>query len=243
MGAMSEMHKLEYKGTIMKRSVFVVLTLLLAGCSSLSDLSFLQTPTAAPTVPPQPTATPFGLPASNTPDVFVINTEAPTTTPLTNTPAQTFTPTNTYTPTNRPTITLEPVDPSLFTPSPNYFISVQRNTSQLVWGSTCDGARSIKFTVQVVPSPKVKWVLLFIKLQDKYSSYFTNWGAGAILSDNDQGVYFYTIELDQIARYRTFEDAWLQYQFVALDKYRKAIGRSVVSRNEVSLTHCKVFNP
>ena len=227
----------------MKRSVIVVLVLLLAGCSVLPDLSFLQTPTLAPTVPPQPTATPFGLPASNTPDVFVINTEEPTTTPLTDTPALTFTPTKTYTPTNRPTITLEPVDPSLFTPSPNLFISVQRSTSQLVWGSTCDGARSIKFTVQVVPSPKLRWVLLFIKLQDKYDAYSTEWGAGAILSDNDQGIYFYTIELDQIARYRNFENAWLQYQFVALNKSRDAIGRSVVSRNEVSLTHCKVFNP
>jgi len=227
----------------MKRPVIVVLTLFLTGCSALSDLSFLQTPTLAPTVPPLPTATPFGLPASNTPDLFVINTEEPTTTPFTDTPAVAFTPTNTYTPTNRPTITLEPIDPSLFTPSPNMFISVQRSTSQLVWGSTCDGSRSIKFTVQVVPSPKLKYVLLFIKLQDKYSAHATDWGAGAILSDNDQGVYFYTIELNQIARYRTFENAWLQFQFVALNKSRKAIGRSVVSRNEVSLTHCKVLFP
>jgi hypothetical protein len=227
----------------MKRLVLITLMLLVAGCSSLPDLSFLSTPTQAATLPPQPTATPFGLPASNTPDLFLINTEAPTTTPLTETPLVPFTSTPSYTPTNRPTITLEPVDPSLFTPSPNYFLSVMRSTSQLVWGSTCEGSRSIKFTVQVTPSPKLKWVLLFIKLQDKYSSYATEWGAGAILSDNDQGVYFYTINLDQIARYRTFEDAWLQYQFVALNKSRDAIGRSVVSRTEVSLTHCKVLNP
>ncbi len=227
----------------MKRLVFVIIVLSLAGCSALPNLAILETSTPAPIVSPPPTATPFGLPASNTPDLFVINTQEPTTTPLTNTPELTFTPTRTFTPTNRPTITLEPVDPSLFTPSPNYFISVQRSTSQIVWGSTCDGARSIKFTVQVVPSPKVKWVLLFIKLQDKYDPYHTDWGAGAILSDNDRGIYFYTIQLDQIARYRDFEDAWLQFQFVALDKYRDAIGRSIVSRNEVSLTHCKVFNP
>jgi hypothetical protein len=173
----------------------------------------------------------------------MINTLEATTTPLTNTPELTFTPSPTYTPTNRPTITLEPVDPSLFTPSPNYIVSSQRSTSQLVWGSTCDGDRSIRFTAQTNNSPKIKRVLLFIKLQDKYSAHQTNWGAGAIMSDNDQGIYFYTIELDQIDRYLTFEDAWLQYQFVALDKNRKAIGRSVVSRTDVSLTHCKVFNP
>jgi hypothetical protein len=237
------MWNLEYKGIIMKRLVFVVLIVLLTGCSALPDLLSIQTPTPAPIVSPQSTATPFGLPASNTPDLFVINTQEPTTTPLTNTPELTFTPTITFTPTNRPTITLEPVDPSLFTPSPNLFLSVQRNTSQLVWGSTCDGARSIKFTVQAVPSPKLKKVTLWIKLQDKYSAYATDWGAGAIMSDNDQGIYFYTINLNQIDRYLTFEDAWLQYQFVALDKFNHAIGRTVVSRTDVSLTHCKVLNP
>jgi hypothetical protein len=156
---------------------------------------------------------------------------------LTNTPKPTFTVTS------HPTITLEPLDQNLFTPSPNLFTSVQRSTNQVVWGSTCDGARSIKFVVQVVPALKLKYVLLFLRLQDKYSAYRTEWGAGAILSDNDQGVYFYTIELDQIADYRTFEDAWLQYQFVALTKYRDVLGRSVVSRTDVSVTHCKTINP
>jgi len=89
----------------------------------------------------------------------------------------------------------------------------------------------------------LKYVLLFYRLQDKYSGRNTEWGGGAILSDNDQGVYFYTIELDQIEDYKFFEDAWFQYQLVAATSTRRVLGRSVTSRNEVSLTHCKVFNP
>jgi hypothetical protein len=80
-------------------------------------------------------------------------------------------------------------------------------------------------------------------LQDKYSGRRTDWGGGAIFKDNDQGTYFYTLELSQIHRYRFFEDAWFQYQLVASTAAQKVLGRSVVSRTDVSLTHCKVLNP
>lgn len=227
----------------MKRSLLIlVLTSLVAGCGGMPlSIPFLGSPT--PTSMPQPTATPFSLPASHTPDLFVINTQPPTTTPSTETPVITNTPTPTFTPTIRPTITLEPLDPSLFTPSPNLFLSVQRTTSQLVWGSTCDGARSIRFTTQVVPARRLRYVTLWYRLQDKYSGRNTGWGGGAIMSDNDQGVYFYNLELSQIQNYRFYEDAWFQYQLVASTSSQRVLGRSVVSRTEVSLTHCKVLNP
>jgi hypothetical protein len=226
----------------MKKTVLViVITSLLAGCSGLPSIPFLQTPTPVNTQ--GPTVTPFGLPATNTPDLFVINTAQPTTTPPTGTPLVTDTPFPTFTPTNRPTITLEPIDPSLFTPSPNLFLSVQRSTDQIVWGSTCDGARSIKFTSNVTPARRLRYVTLWYRLQDKYSGRNTEWGGGAIMSDNDQGTYFYTLDLSQIESYRFFEDAWFQYQLVASTATRRVLGRSVVSRTDVSLTHCTVLTP
>ena len=155
----------------------------------------------------------------------------------------TDTPAPTFTPTFRPTITMEAIDPSLFTPSPNLFMAVQRTTNQIVWGSTCQGARNIKFTAQVMPARRLKFVTLWYRLQDKYSGRHTDWGGGAILSDNDQGTYFYTLELNQIQSYRYYEDAWFQYQLVASTVTRKVLGRSVVSRSDVSLTHCTVINP
>ena len=224
----------------------VVILSLLSGCSGLPvSIPFLQT--AAPTQPnaPQFTVTPFSLPSTNTPDLFVLNTIPPTTTPGASTAVVTDTPppTVTQTPTIRSTITLEPIDPSLFTPSPNLFLSVQRSTGQIVWGSTCEGTRNIKFTAQVVPARRLKFVTLWYRLQDKYSGRHTDWGGGAILSDNDQGTYFYNLELSQIQSYRYYEDAWFQYQLVASTVTRKVLGRSVVSRSDVSLTHCTVLNP
>jgi len=227
----------------MRRLVFIIVIVsLLSGCSGLPiSIPFLQSPT--PTNPPQPTATPFSLQATNTPNLFVLNTLAPTTTPPTGTPLITNTPAPTFTATIRPTITLEPIDPSLFTPSPNLFLTVQRSTNQIVWGSTCEGARSLRITANVLPARRLRYVTLWYRLQDKYSGRNTDWGGGAILSDNDQGTYFYDLELNQIQGYRFFEDAWLQYQLVASTSTRKVLGRSVVSRTDLSLTHCKVFNP
>jgi hypothetical protein len=229
----------------MKKFSFVLVILsLLSGCSGLPvSIPFLQTPASTQPSGPQPTATPFSLPDTNTPDLFVLNTLPPTTTPGTGTPIVTDTPLPTFTPTFRPTITLEPIDPSLFTPSPNLFLSVQRSTGQIVWGSTCEGARTIKFTAQVAPARRLKFVTLWYRLQDKYSGRHTDWGGGAILSDNDQGTYFYNLELSQIQSYRYYEDAWFQYQLVASTVTRKVLGRSVVSRSDVSLTHCTVLNP
>ncbi|HKY55354.1 MAG TPA: hypothetical protein VJM08_13645 [Anaerolineales bacterium] len=226
----------------MKRFVHIaVLISLLSGCSSLPiSIPFLQSPT--PTSPPAPTATPFALPASNTPDLFVINTSSPTSTAEGDTALGTDTPIP-FTPTFRATITLEPISPNLFTPSPNIFLSVQKSTTQLVWGSTCEGARSIRFTVQVTPVRRLRFVTLWYRLQDKYSGRNTGWGGGAIFSDNDQGTYFYDLQLNQITGYRFYEDAWFQYQLVASTVTRRVLGRSVVSQNEISLTHCKVFNP
>lgn len=228
---------------LMKRSVFIlVIVSLLSGCTALPvSIPFLQTPTQVSS--PQPTVTPYSLDPTHTPDLFVLNTLAATTTPYTGTAAITNTPLPTSTPTIRSTITLEPLSPNLFTPSPNLFMSVQRSTDVIVWGSTCEGARSIRFTTQVMAARRLRYVTLWYRLQDKYSGRHTDWGGGAIMSDNDQGTYFYTLELSQIDRYRFFEDAWFQYQLVASTATQKVLGRSVVSQTDVSLRHCKAVNP
>lgn len=226
----------------MKKIVLLLLTIVVSGCSAFPlDLSFMTPATAGPTDTPPSSATSYPT-ATNTRDPFAINTEGPTQTLEPGVTPLPPTQTQPYTPTFRPTITLEPLDPSLFTPSPNIFNFVQRSTNQVIWGYNCDGPRSIQFIVTVTPVRRMKYVLLFIRLQDKYSGRGTEWGAGAIMSDNDQGKYFYTIHLDQIDGYDQYQDAWLQYQFVASTIGLTRLGASVVDRTSVSLTHCSVIN-
>lgn len=221
--------------------MFIIISLL-AGCSGLPiSIPFLATPTQVSS--PQPTVTPYSLEPTHTPDLFVLNTLPATTTPLTGTPLVTDTPLPTFTPTIRPTITLEPIAPSLFTPVPNLFTAVSRSTDVIVWGGTCEGARSIRFVANVMPARRLRYVTLWYRLQDKYSSRHTDWGGGAILSKTSEGAYFYDLDLSQIDRYRYYQDAWFQYQLVASTVTQKVLGRSVVSRTDVSLMNCKVASP
>ena len=227
----------------MKKLVLVLaLTSLLSACGG-SPVSLPFVPTPRPVSSPQPTVTPFALEATNTPDLFALSTSGPTTTPSTETPRVADTPLPTFTATVRPTITLEAINPSLFTPSSNIFLSVQRSTDLLVWGGSCQGARSILFTAQLLAAKPTRYVTLWYRLQDKYSGRHTDWGGGAIMSRNDQGSYFYNLELGQIQSYRNYLDAWFQYQLIASTATQKVIGRSVVSRGDVSLAYCGVLNP
>jgi hypothetical protein len=227
-----------------KKLVPLIIALILAGCSGLSNLPFLQTPTPQAQNSPQPSVTLISDGYTRTPDLFATNTQAPTTTLAAGETPPTSTPFPTIRPTDRPTITLEPVDITLFTPGPNPFTLVSKSTSQIVWGHTCDGSRSIKFVVQVItPVRRLKYVTLWYRLQDKYSARVTDWGGGAIMFDNDRSTYFYTLELDQITGYQKFEDAWLQFQFVASNVYLHRLGSSVVDRSSTSVTHCTMFNP
>jgi hypothetical protein len=99
------------------------------------------------------------------------------------------------------------------------------------------------FVVTVTPVRRLRYVLLFIRLQDKYSGRGTEWGAGAIMKDNDQGKYFYKLELEQIEDYQKFQDAWMQYQFVATTAGLTVLGRSIVDRTSVSVSHCSAVYP
>jgi len=234
----------------MKKNVLVILLLLLVGCSglpALPALPFLQSPTPVPTRPsdtPVPTVTLISDGWTDTPDPFATNTQGPTNTPPSGSPVavtNTRKPTATIVP--RATITLEPVDPNLFTPSVSIFGLATKSTFQIVWGYGCEGSRSIQFTVQkIAPVKRLKYVTLWYRLQDKYSARHTEWGGGAIMSDNDRGTYFYTLDLDQITDYMYFEDAWLQYQFVASNVYLQRLGSSIVDRDSVSITDCAVLN-
>jgi len=235
----------------MKKIFIIVIAAMVAGCSALPpvNLPFLNTgptPTVGPSNTPVPTVTQFPTPTA-TRDLFAVNTAGPTQVPSTQDPNITLVPptrTPTDLPTTIPTITLLPIDQNLFTPSPQIFRNILRTTDQIVWGSTCDGDRNITFTVDAVYTGKLKlkYVLLFTRLQDKYSGRNTDWQTGAIMKDNDRGKYFYTLELNQIDNYEYYEDAWLQYQFVASTVGLTVLGRSVVDQSSVSISHCSFLN-
>ena len=208
--------------------------LVFSGCSSLPSLSsFLPQPTATQTVTASPTST-----------LAVGETRLPTDTPtitLTPTIASTRTPFASRTSTHRPTITFPAPVFGLSTLGSSIFSPIQISGGLIQWGR-CGGPESINITVRVAKTKGLYYVLLFLRLQDKYSSLGTEWGAGAIMS-GDKAVYTYTVTVDNISRYQDFDDAWLQYQIIASDSRLNHLGSTIVHYNQISITHCATPTP
>ena len=68
------------------------------------------------------------------------------------------------------------------------------------------------------------------------------WGYGCDGARSVKWTYFYTLRVDQIADHKDFQDAWLQYQFVASTVGLTVLSRSIVSRADISLTSCRAMN-
>ncbi len=216
-----------------KRYAEVMLfALLFSACSSIPSLSaFLPQPSATNTSSPTVTLVPG-------------ETRLPSETPtITNTPTPVFTrtPFASRTATQRPTITFPAPNLSVLTPGSPIFSIVQISGGLIQWGR-CGGPDAINFTVRVNKVPRLYYVLLFMRMQDKYTSLGTEWGGGAIMSGN-KGVYTYTVSVDNISRYQDFDDAWLQYQIVASDSYLNHLGSSLVYYDDISITHCATPTP
>jgi hypothetical protein len=221
--------------------ILTALVTLLAGCA-MPDLSYLlpavqATPTA--TTSPSPTAT-LAPGETRLPTDTLVPSETLTETPI----PETSTPEFTAVPTHRPTITLPPSDLNGFTFGAG-ITSVLASGDLIRWGA-CGGTgpSEIKFTVRIGKIKGLSFVLLFMRLQDKYSYLGTNWFGGAIMAaDKNKTVYTYTITKDNITNYEDFDEAWLQYQIVAADSSRVVLGRSLVYQDKISIVHCATPTP
>lgn len=226
----------------MKQIFSALILLLLVGCS-MPDLSSLL-PAAPPAEAPAVTS---GLAATLAPGETRLPTDTPTPsdTPTGTPNPPTATSAFTRTPTKRPTITLEPREAGQFGFGASIFTSILTSTDTIRWGA-CGGVGpfEIKFTVRVVRPKNLHYVLLFMRLQDKYTYLRTDWFGGAIMdADKTKAVYTYTITKDNITNYQDFDEAWLQYQIVAADRYRNILGSSLVYLDKINLIHCATPTP
>ena len=231
----------------MKKILYFLLpTLLLSSCASLSDLTgLLRTPTPAPmnTGTPTPSITP-----APTQNLFATSTP----TPLTYTPtvtqigAENFTPTGTVTdePTRVPFPTLGLLPGALgdtyFTPVASGFLAVLLSNGQMYWNSGPCEPREIKFSAFVEDTVNTDQVLLFTRLREKSDTLLvTDWNSGAIMTKADNGSFNYTLHTWNMDQYYWFKNARLEYQLVAVDKEMNVIGRTPVYDRNASLVMCR----
>ena len=224
-----------------------LLIILLTGCSGfeIPDLTqLLATPTPAipadtPTVQPTVTIIP-------TRNLFAISTSTPVTftpTPATlepNAPTLTPIPTNTLIP--LPTFSeqfINDLSRTTFLVQNEGFSGILFSAATIYWGEGACTTRSIKMTVFVDDPERTDRVYMFLRLRDKSNTLNVGeWSAGAEMIKLDDGTFNYNIETYNLRRYFYYKNAWIEYQFVAVNERNEIIGRTQLYDRILSLVKC-----
>ncbi len=219
----------------MKQLLVLVLALALAGCAALAP----AVPTPGPTSRPQviiqtvivtvlvtPQATPTSIPTATW-------TPIPTFTPQpTSSTATAGTPLGTAT---GPISTASPGGPTATLPADvggGIFTNLTRTTDR--FGVNCP-PNDITLGLST-SNTSVTEVDLFYRLEDKNGSSMTGWvDIGPMTSDN-AGSFTYDFKATLVPTDMRFSQAWFDYQFVALNKSLKVIGRSATIQQQVTFS-------
>lgn len=228
-----------------KKLSLLFLSLFLSGCASLSEIAqVIWTPTPIPAAD-TPTSAPSLTPAP-TQNLFATSTPTPITfTPtVTQIGAENFTPTGTATdyPTIYPTFILPPEVSSgtYFTPSATGFLTILLSNNILYWNAGPCLPREVKVTAFVEDTVNTDKVLLFTRLREKKNTLeMTDWNAGAIMIQEENGSYNYTLHTWNLDQYYYFRDAYLEYQLVSVDQDLNVLARTPVYDRNLSLVMCQ----
>jgi len=225
------------------------LVIFLVGCSGfeIPDINALLT---TPTFTPADTATPVPtVTLIPTRDLFAISSPTPVT----------FTPTAGSlvaegtafaTPTLLPTQTLIPLptfseqfindqSSATFFEQNVGFAGILYSAATLNWGEGACVTRRIKFTVFVEDPERTDRVFLFMRLRDKQNTLNVGeWNAGSEMIKVDDGSFNYNIEPFHLRRYSGYKNAWIEYEFVAVNERNEIIGRTQLYDHNISLAKC-----
>lgn len=214
-----------------------VLVFLFSACAvvgnPLSPPTFTPAPTLTNTPTPAPTLTPTvpspTFTSTPTPLRFATNTPAPiadTPTPLVLTLTM---PGVTLLPTDTPVALLPQV------PIPG-FVSVSASGEVFYKGSKCQPS-SVTFTAQASDAANTAFVVLFVRFKSKQSGVTSEW-TSITMQTNGIGTFTHELLPSEMKAVDGFENAWVQYQFVATDSNSKQIGRTGIFDERLSLLNC-----
>lgn len=220
---------------------FILFGLIFSSCSggipNLANLIASPTPPApADTPTPQPTVT-----LIPTQDLFATLTA----TPITVTPTETSLIPDlppTLTPIPLPTFSQQIIndisDKNFFVASEG-FRGIIYSGAVLYWNEGPCTPRNVKFTVFVEDPARTDRVFLYLRLRDKKNTLNVGeWSAGAEMIKIEDGSFNYKVETKHLRRYYYYKEAWIEYQFVAIDEDLQVIGRTQLFDRNITLVKC-----
>lgn len=204
-------------------------------CAVLSFSCGVLTPLATPT----PVSTSTNIP-----------TDIPSSTPVTPTVTFTTTPTligqKTATPTPEFTFTPDAVaslyllTPDTRTPAPQMtgFLSVNVSEKEFYKSGPCLPT-TVKFTAQAADLGNTAHVVLFVRFKSKQSSGVTSEWTHIEMATIGAGTYLHDLTAAEMKGGLTFQEPWIQYQFVATRANTRELGRTDIFSERLSLLECK----
>ncbi len=133
-----------------------------------------------------------------------------------------------------------PTPASTFTPTllPQAFFKASVKPDHIYYRGTNCGAMKAEFLVQVADPKQTAGVWLFVRLRNKEGEGVTGWGGSFVMVPAGSGWYRYLLYSGDIPEFTKFEEAWVQFQFVAYDSGFNRIATSeVYSDLELSVCH------
>lgn len=221
----------------MKKFLILLTCALLLSACSMTVGQFLGAP-PTPTTVPTFTSTP---------------TDKPTFTPTVPTPTYTLTPTlvglktKTLTPNFTPTqLILTPLDvvalpsatPILIVTKVAMpgFVSISISDEVFYKGKACLPV-SVKFNAQVADPGSAAFVTLFARFKSKQSGATSTWTSIA-MQNIGVGTFSHDLVPREMKAVDLFENAWVQYQFVATDANSNQIGKTDTFSERLTLLEC-----
>lgn len=214
----------------------IVLIFLLSACTfSMEELlSVLGTPTATPT--------------RYSPTRISASSNAPAATPTSPTP--TFTPTPTVMgglpiELSNGTVVTATHNIALYTPLPIFgdltgtgFERILLSDRNMYYG-VCK-PNKVRFTVQVSDVANTYYVLVFVRTQEKGTDEGSPWNTGHFMDPDPggYGIYKFWLGYKSVPEYHYYINAWVEYQFVAVDWDNNEIGRTPVYDKFLTIKPC-----
>ena len=214
--------------------ILLLCAVLFSSCSVLT----VVTPTAAPTMTSSPTNAPTATPITPTltftatPPLVGQRTRTPTASQILD-----FTPTQV---TGTPLLLITPNTPTP-TVEMKGFVAVNISGTEFYKTRECQPS-SVKFTAQVADPANTAFVVLFVRFKSKQTGTTSEW-TSITMQSIGAGTYTYDLISEVMKADDLFENAWVQYQFVATKSNSREIGRTDIFSEKLTLLECGDATP